>query len=120
MPLPKLRSPFSRQARLGFGVALLILISNSFGTEPSFYYIQRLGTNQVAIHFFADPNRTYVLQYLDALSCRTNTMLCNSNGVPKTNWSNLFTNTVLPLDWHWIVPDTTTNRSRFYRLRVTP
>ncbi len=109
MPQPKLRSPFSRWASLGFGVAL-----------PSFHYIKRLGTNQVIIHFYTDANRTYVLQSLDTLSCRTNTMLCNSNGVPKTNWSNLFTNIVLPFPWDFTAVDTATNKSRFYRLRVTP
>jgi hypothetical protein len=120
MPLPNLRSPFSRLASLGFGVALFILIANTLGTEPSFHFIKRLGTNQVIIHFYTDPNRTYFLQYLDTLSCRTNTMLCNSNGVPKTNWSNLFTNIVLPFPWDYRVSDAATNNSRFYRLRVTP
>jgi len=120
MPQPKLRPPFSRWASLGFGAALFILIANTLGTEPSFHYIKRLGTNQVIIHFYTDANRTYVLQSLDTLSCRTNTMLCNSNGVPKTNWSNLFTNIVLPFPWDFTAVDTATNKSRFYRLRVTP
>src|SRR5713101_2983950 len=120
MPLPKLRSPFPRLVSLVFGVALLILIANTLGTEPSIHYIKRLGTNQVIIHFYTDANRTYLLQYLDTLSCRTNAMLCNSNGVPKTNWSNFFTNIVVPFPTDFTAVDTTTNKSRFYRLRVTP
>ena len=120
MPPPKLRPPFSRLASLGFGVALFILIANTLGTEPRIHFIKRLGTNQVIIHFYTDANRTYVLQSLDTLSCRTDTMLCNSNGVPKTNWSNFFTNIVVPFPTDFTAVDTATNKSRFYRLRVTP
>jgi hypothetical protein len=120
MPPPKLRPPFSRLASLVFGVALFILIANTLGTEPSIHFIKRLGTNQVIIHFYTDANRTYVLQYLETLSCRTNTMLCNSNGMPMTNWSNMFTGFAVPIAWQWTVLDTTSNKSRFYRLRVTP
>ncbi len=120
MPPLKLRSPFSRLGSLGIGVALFILNANTLGTEPSIHYIKRLGTNQVIIHFYTDANRTYVLQSLDTLSCRTNAMLCNTNGVPKTNWSNFFTNIVVPFPTDFTAVDTTTNKSRFYRLRVTP
>ncbi len=120
MPLPNLRSPFSRLASLGFGVALFILIANTPGTEPSIHYIKRLGTNQVIIHFFTDANRAYSVQYLDTLSCHTNSMKCNPSGVPMTNWLILTNFTALPVSFEYLALDKTTNRSRFYRLRVTP
>ncbi len=120
MPIPPIASGFSRLAKLGFGIALFLLISNTFGTEPRFHYIRKYGTNQVIIHFYTDANRTYVLQYVDTLSCHTNSMLCNSNGVPMKNWSNLFTNVVVPFPYDFTVVDATTNKSRFYRLSVTP
>ncbi len=120
MPLPTLRSPFSRLASLGFGVALFILIANTLGTEPSIHYIKRLGTNQVIIHFFTDANRAYSVQYLDTLSCHTNSMKCNPSGVPMTNWLTLTNFTALPVSFEYLALDKTTNRSRFYRLRVTP
>jgi hypothetical protein len=120
MPLPKLRSPFSRPASLGFGVALFILIANTPGTEPSIHFIKRLGTNQVIIHFYTDPNRSYSVQYLNTLSCHTNSMKCNTSGVPMTNWLTLTNFPTLPVSFDYIARDTTTNRSRFYRLLVTP
>ena len=120
MPLPKLRSPASRLAGLGFGVASFILIANTPGTEPSIHYIKRLGTNQVIIHFFTDANRAYSVQYFDTLSCHTNSMKCNTSGVPITNWLTLTNFTALPVSFEYLALDKTTNRSRFYRLRVTP
>src|SRR3989442_1168897 len=102
MPPPKLRPPFSRWASLGFGVSLFILIANTLGTEPSIHYIKRLGTNQVIIHFYTDANRSYAVEYLNSLSCRTNNMKCNPSGVPMTNWLTLTNFTVLPVPFEYI------------------
>src|SRR5258708_2222898 len=106
MPLPNLRSPFSRLASLGFGVALFILIANTPGSEPSIHFIKRLGTNQVIIHFYSDANRAYSVQVLDTLSCHPNSMKCNPSGVPMTNWLILTNFTALPVSFQYVALDT--------------
>jgi hypothetical protein len=75
-------------------------------TQPEISYIQLFGTDQVLIHFDTDPNRTYLLQYTDSL--------------PSTNWINLYTGFAYPFSEHYVIPDTRTKPSRFYRLKVTP
>lgn len=74
-------------------------------TEPQISYIQLFGTDQVLVHFDTDPNRTYILQYTDSLA--------------NTNWSNLYTAFAYPFFEHYVIPDTRTAPSRFYRLKVT-
>ena len=65
--------------------------------------------------------RTYVLQYINALPCPTNSVNCGTNTVTFTNWSNLATGFSFPFfSNHYIIPDSRTNPARFYRLRVTP
>jgi hypothetical protein len=74
-------------------------------TQPEISYIERFGSNQVLIHFDTDPNRTYILQYTSSLA--------------GSNWSNLYTGYNYPFSEHYVIPDTRTNGSRFYRLKVT-
>ena len=107
-------------------VFIALVVHPVFCTDPKIDRIERFSTNQVTVHFYTDANRTYELQYMDALSCPTNgrgagVLACNSNGVPVGSWSNLFVAPSLPFDLlHYIILDTPTNGTRFYRLRVTP
>ena len=94
------------------------LLAYARATTPRIDRILRtniLGRAQVEIHFSSDANRTYVLQSISALPCRT----CRTN-VGPTNWTNIATGYALPFTNHWIFTDTRTNKARFYRLRVTP
>src|SRR5438105_1909447 len=83
---------------------------------PEISYIE-LPTNapkMVYIHFYTDPGHTYYLQYNNSLGC-TN---CGKN-IMATNWSNMFTGFNYPFSEHYVITDTRTNKSRFYRLRMT-
>ena len=75
---------------------------------PAVYLIERFGTNGVLVHFDTDANRLYELQYR------------SMTGAAEGGWSNLYVAPLLPWPNHYIIPDTRTNRSRVYRLRVTP
>src|SRR5438132_13708107 len=81
---------------------------------PEISYIE-LPTNapkMVYIHFYTDPGHTYYLQHNNSLGC-TN---CGKN-IMATNWSNMFTGFNYPFSEHYVITDTRTNKSRFYRLR---
>jgi len=78
--------------------------------QPSIYLIELYRTNQVLVHFFTDPNLTYVLQYSNTL---------NASGKPSS-WTTLYTAPNLPFPSHYIIVDTRTDRFRFYRLKVSP
>jgi len=78
---------------------------------PTIYLIQTYSTNQVLVHFDTEANRTYTLQFTDR---------SGSNGIAGSTWSNLYQAPLTPFPDHYIVPDTRTNRMRFYRLSVTP
>ena len=91
-------------------IALLTAFSYSICTpQPRIEYIETYSTNQVLIHYSTPPNQGYVLQRINTLS---------SNGVILTNWTDMHTGAAVPFEWHWIIKDTRTNQSRFYRLRV--
>src|SRR5260370_40318252 len=77
--------------------------------QPRIEFIETFSTNQVRIHYGTPPNHSYVLQRIDVLS---------SNGVVLTNWSNMHTGFAFPFTNHYIIPDTRTNQTRFYRLKV--
>ena len=78
---------------------------------PTIYLIELYSTNQVLVHFDTAPNRKYVLQYTDKMG---------TNGFASSTWSNLYTNPVIPFEGHYIINDTRTNKSRFYRLWLLP
>jgi hypothetical protein len=67
----------------------------------------------VTIHFYTDPNRKYELQYTDRPADLTNHTISSS-------WTNLYVAESLPIPMHYIIPDSRTNRNRFYRLKATP
>ena len=77
--------------------------------QPSIEFIETYSTNQVRIHYGTPPDHSYVLQRIDVLT---------SNGVVLTNWTDMHTGFAFHFTNHYIIPDTRTNRSRFYRLRV--
>jgi hypothetical protein len=86
-------------------LALFSVYIRGIAADPRINYITTFGTNQVLIHFDTEANSTYILQY--------------STNVLSTNWSNIYTGYNYPFSSHYVVPDTRTNKSRFYRLRVT-
>jgi hypothetical protein len=97
-------------------VAVLIGTVLAGAQTPEISYIE-LPTNapkMVYIHFYTDPGHTYYLQYNNAMAC-TN---CGKN-VMATNWSNMFTGFNYPFSEHYVIVDSRTNKSRFYRLRMT-
>ena len=98
---------------------IFALQSVLMSAEPHIELIERLGTNQITIHFGTDANRTYELQYLLTLSSSTNTAGTNS-GAGAGVWSNLFIVPAIPFPNHYVIADTITNQQRLYRLRVTP
>lgn len=55
-----------------------------------------------AIHVYTEPSRKYVLQAASSL--------------PAEDWTPIWTNRVFPFDYHWVVADKLTNKSRIYRL----
>jgi hypothetical protein len=98
----------------------LICQTLGFGAEPRIDRIEFFLQNQITIHFDTEPDRTYALQYLDGLTCSTNGIgICSSNAVPTAAWSNLWVAPNIPFPNHYVIVDYKTNRSRFYRLKVT-
>ena len=91
---------------LSGGCALALLLAAQ-ASQPRIFLIERYLTSQVLVHFDTDANRTYTLQYTTSLT-------------PTGNWSNLFVAPAFPFADHYIVVDSMTNRSRFYRLSVKP
>jgi hypothetical protein len=67
-------------------------------------HIERLGSNQITIHFDTERNRKYSLQYTDR---------------PTGQWFNLFQAPSLPYPSHYVIADTRTNGHRIYRLMAT-
>ena len=88
--------------------------------EPHIDFVDRLGTNLVTIHFETEANRTYTVQYMDQLPCRTNGVPGATNSFPTGGWSNLITIPAFPFNNHYVIVDSRTNQHRFYRLGVTP
>jgi|SRR5437868_2822113 len=117
--MPVARASFRLRCRLFIcAIGALLAAASSFqsclnvrASSPVIQLIELYSTNQVLIHFDTDANRTYTLQYTDRIG---------SNGLAGSTWSNLYRAPLLPFPSHYIVPDTRTNRMRFYRLSVTP
>jgi len=80
-----------------------------YSDQPRIEFIETYSTNQVRIHYGTPPNHSYVLQRINVLS---------SNGVVFTNWSDMHTGFAFPFTNHYIIPDSRSNRTRFYRLKV--
>ena|ERR1041384_2367278 len=83
--------------------AAMLAVAGSF--QPQINFIERYATNQVLIHFDTEAGHTYYLQY--------------STSYFSTNWTDLYTGFNYPFPDHYIIPDTGTNATRYYRLRVT-
>ena len=106
-----------------FLLALMTFLAFAHAAEPRIDFISNIVNRSVVeIHFStpAETSRRYFLQYINSMPCRTNQPFCSSNGVVMTNWSNLYTGFSFPFPYHYVVPDTRTNKNRFYRLFVTP
>jgi hypothetical protein len=99
-------------------VALLLFPVRSRSADPRIDYILKTNLNKVDVHFGTEPNRTYFLQAINVLPCPS----CPPGGTATNIWTNLLTvvSAPFPPSNHYIFRDGTTNRSRFYRLRVTP
>jgi len=89
---------------------LALLLLDATAAPPVITRIERWNTNQVLLHFDTEAGRTYHLEYTTNLPV---------HGLSSATWSNLFTGPNYPFPNHYIIPDTGTNRQRFYRLRVT-
>jgi hypothetical protein len=92
-------------------IAFLLLLAFPMGAaRPTISLIERYGSNQVLIHFDVQANTTCTLQCTDGIKT-------NSGSV---TWSNLWVSPNLPFFEHYIVPDTRTQKQRFYRLQASP
>ena len=78
---------------------------------PRIEKIQLSDADQVTLSFYTEAQRTYTLEYTDTLV---------PSGFFTDAWLPLFVAPSLVSPAHYIVPDTRTNRHRFYRLQVTP
>src|SRR5207249_5047713 len=97
--------------------AMLVAAVLAEAQTPEISYIET-PTNAptlVYIHFYTEPGHTYYLQYNSSVVC-TN---CGNKTLIATNWSNMFTGFNLPFAEHYVITDSRTNKSRFYRLRMT-
>lgn len=82
------------------------------GAEPPrIDLIELFVSDGVLIHFEAEANRTYELQYTESLP---------TAGLPAPSWKRLFTTINLPFPNHYVYPDKRTAARRFYRLLATP
>jgi hypothetical protein len=79
---------------------------------PEIYLITPYGPDAVLVHFDIEKDRKYELQHTLALHCGTNLTLCT--------WKTIYTVQPERAPNHYIVTHFTTNKTGFYRLRVTP
>src|SRR5688500_3341904 len=93
-------------------VALVSAAQFLSAAAPEIYMITAFGTNHVLVHFDTEANRTYELQTAAALNCGTNLTACT--------WKTIYTVPRERFPNHYIVPHDATNKTGFYRLRVTP
>ena len=98
-------------------IALIGAVFPIAAAEHRIDYISILDRDTVLIHFYTQPNREYVLQSINRLSCVPGTAGCNARGIP-TNWATVFTAPPLPTMEHYVIPDSRSAQRRFYRLRV--
>ena len=117
------RKMLPAKAGLWMTLGCLAALGGSFNPAPAapprISYIILTNVNNVRfvdVHFPTEANRAYVLQGLNTFSCTNN---CNSRGV-ATNWINLKSYFSSPITNHYIYHDSLSNKTRFYRLRVTP
>ena len=85
-------------------VALIMFLEPAQSGEPRLSITAT--NNSILLHFDAEVNRTYLLQY--------------SSNLLSTNWSNLYTAFSFPFALQYHIPDNRTNQARFYRLCATP
>ena len=96
-----------------------VLFGRAVAADPHIDLIEpyKEGAKAVAytIHFVAEANRTYTVQYTTSLPAGT-------NGLANTNWTGIFTSYLLPFDYNYVFTDVgaRTNKQRFYRLAATP
>lgn len=96
----------SRTSCAFYGLALFCLAASA--AAPHIDKIEPFGKHELTIHFETEANRRYQLQYAFALR-GTNTA-----------WTNLFVVDRYPFPNHFVIVDTKTNASRYYRLVATP
>lgn len=96
-------------ATLRISVLALVVLATG-ATQPLISKIEPSGSNQVVIHFDVQPNTTCTVQWTDALNSKPRLVV----------WSNLWTSPNLPFFEHYVIPDTRTQKQRFYRLLVSP
>ena len=114
-------APFRAFRRLSVTAFLALLLISELAAAERISFIERFQKEHVTIHFDTKANRTYELQFLKTLTCPTNKLSsCNKSGVSTELWETLFVAPNIPFPSHYIVIDSRTNRSRFYRLKVTP
>jgi hypothetical protein len=108
------RKPKNPRLLLGLlalcGVGLLTLADYARAVTPKIDRIEPFVGNQVTIHFDAEANYNYVLQYTETFT----------NGIPGGTWTNLFVADKSVFFQHYVVNDTRTRKQRFYRLLVYP
>jgi|SRR5688572_8939332 len=118
-----------RSARIGGGLVvrrlwlalfLLGLGSVKLPAAERISHIELFQKKHVTIHFDTKANRTYELQALTRLKCTgKGDESCSKHGVPKGLWSTIFVAPNLPFANHYVITDSRTDASRFYRLKVT-
>ena len=94
---------------LGFSTRALVLATAP--PPPRVDFIELLPPDLVTVHFDTEPDREYRLQFIDAVP---------APGAPPPVWTDLFVAPAIPFSNHYVVPDTRTNATRVYRLKVTP
>jgi len=101
-------------------IALFGFLARAYSADPRIAFIIRTNVNKVDVHFYTDPNRTYELQAINSLPCGTKAANCGTKAGGSNNWTNLITFPPTPFPAHYFVREIATNKTRFYRLRVTP
>lgn len=94
------------------GAALALAAQLLWAAAPKIYMITPYGPDGVLVHFDVEKDRKYELQHAIALQCGTNLTLCT--------WKTIYTVQPERFPNHYIVPHFSTNKTGFYRLRVTP
>ena len=90
---------------------VLLAADRATAADPRIDHIDRFQSNSVLVHFDIAASRVYELQACDSLR----------NATQNTGWTTLYISQRPPTPFpdHFIYYDPTTNRARFYRLKVT-
>ncbi len=99
------RTPCARW--LGLGAAAVA--GSVFAAEPHIG-VDLIAPTILTLHFDTDPLRSYTVQFRQQ----------QANGSYSTNWTNFYFVAAQPFSNHYVIVDYPTNRSRLYRLLVTP